>query len=74
MDDDEIDDLNKDLLHLRNRLGDNINNGNNKHDYIEEGRFINEQDGQRHHFGNANNSPQAQNKHFGGANELNQIT
>ena len=27
---DEINDLNKDLLHLRNRLGDNINDANNK--------------------------------------------
>ena len=27
---DEIDDLNKDLLHLRNGLGDNINDANNK--------------------------------------------
>ena len=30
---DEINDLNKDLLHLRNGLGDNINNANNKNSH-----------------------------------------
>ena len=30
---DEINDLNKDLLHLRNGLGDNINNTNNKNNH-----------------------------------------
>ena len=39
---DEINDLNKDLLHLRNGLGDNINDANNKHQYIEEGGILNE--------------------------------
>ena len=34
VDDNEVDDLNEDLLHLRNGLRDNINNGNNKHEYI----------------------------------------
>ena len=30
---DEINDLNEDLLHLRNGLGDNINDANNKNNY-----------------------------------------
>jgi len=34
MDQDEINDLNEDLLHLRNGLGDNINDANNKFQYI----------------------------------------
>ena len=42
---DEINDLNKDLLHLRNGLRDNINNTNNKHQYIEEGGILNEDEG-----------------------------
>ena len=60
VDDDEIDDLNKDLLHLRNGLGDNVNDSNNKHEYIEQGGVVNEQDGQGNHFGGGNNNPQAQ--------------
>ena len=32
VDDNKVDDLNKDLLHLCDRLGDNINDGNNKHE------------------------------------------
>ena len=72
VDDDEIDNLNKDLLHLRNRLGDNVNNGNNEHQYIEQGGIINEQDGQENHFGGGNNKPQAKNEHFGAANEHDQ--
>ena len=59
VDDDEIDNLNKDLLHLRKGLGDNVNNGNNKHEYIKQGEIINEQDGQRNLFGGGNNNPQA---------------
>ena len=64
VDDDEIDNLNNDLLHLRNGLGDNINDGNNKHDYIKQGGIINQHDGQENQFGGANNNPQAQNKVF----------
>ena len=69
----EINDLNGDLLHLRNGLGDNINVANNKLQYIE-GRILNEDKRQGNHFGNvnhillANNIPLAQNKYFGGAN------
>ena len=59
VDDNEIDDLNKDLIQLRNGFGDNVNDGNNEHEYIEQGGIINEQDGQGNHFGNANNNPQA---------------
>ena len=72
IDGDEINNLNEDGLHLRNGLGDNINNGNNKYNYIKQGGVINQQDGQGNHFGGANNNPQAQNEHFGGANELDQ--
>ena len=72
VDGNEINDLNEDLLHLYNGLRDNVNNSNNKHNYIKQGGVINEQDEQRNHFGNTNNNPQAQNKHFGGVNELNQ--
>ena len=71
-DDNKITDLNDYLVHLYNGQGDNVNNGNNKYNYIEQGGIINEQDEQGNHFGNANNNPQAQNKHFGGGNELNQ--
>ena len=46
MEQDEINDLNEDLLHLRNRIGDNINDANNKHQYIEEGGTLNEDKGQ----------------------------
>ena len=69
VDSDEINDLNEDGLHLHNGLGNNVNNGNNKHYYIKQGEIINEQGT---HFGNVNNNQQAQNKYFGGANELNQ--
>ena len=34
---DAIDDLNEDLLHLQNGLGDNINDANNELQYTEEG-------------------------------------
>ena len=75
MEPDEINELNEDLLHLCNGLGDNINNANNKLQYIEEGGKLNEDEGQkRNHFGNANNVPLANNiplaqhEHFGGAN------
>ena len=44
MDHDEIDNLNKDLRHLQNGLGDTVNNGNNKHEYIENGGVVNAQD------------------------------
>ena len=70
---DKIDDLNEDLLHLRNRLGDNINDANNGHQYIEEEGILNEDEGQGNDVGNTNNIPLAnniplgQNKHFGGA-------
>ena len=72
---DEIDDLNKDFLHLHNGLGDNINDANNKLQYIEEGEILNEDKGQRNKYTNtkniplANNIPLAQNEHFGGAND-----
>ena len=68
MEHDEINDLNEDLLHLRNGLGDNINNTNNKRQYIEEGGILNKDEEQGNHFGNANNIPLGQNEHFGGAN------
>ena len=59
MEQDEINDLNKDLLHLHNGLGDNINDANNKHQYIEKGGILNEDEEQRNHFGNAKNIPLA---------------
>ena len=34
MEQDEINDLNEDLFHLHNKLGDNINDTNNKRQYI----------------------------------------
>ena len=68
MEQDEINDLNEDLLHLRNGLGDNINNTNNERQYIEEGGILNEDEEQGNHFGTANNIPLGQNEHFGGAN------
>ena len=65
VDDNEVDDLNKNLLHLCNGLGNKINDDNNKHEYIKQGgvscqwtRWT------RKSFGGANNNPQAQNKHF----------
>ena len=45
MEQDEINDLNEDLLHLRNGLGDNSNNANNKLQYIEEGGILHEDEG-----------------------------
>ena len=74
VDGNKINDLNEDLLHLRNGLGDNVNDGNNKHNYIKQSGIINEQDEQENHFGNANNNPQAQNKHFRGASDLKQAS
>ena len=71
MEQDEINDLNKDLLHLHNRLEDNINNATNKLEYIEQDGIVNEHEGQGNHFGNANNKPQAQNEYFRGANNNN---
>ena len=76
MEQDDINDLNENLLHLHNGLGDNIKYANNKLQYIEEGKILNEDKGQgkRNHFGNANNIPLAksiplaQNEYFGGAN------
>ena len=70
VDQDEINDLNEDLLHLRNGLGDNVNNANNERACIEQGGLVNEHEGQGNHFRNANNNPQEQHEHFGGANEL----
>ena len=73
MEHDKLDDLNEDLLHLRNRLGDNINDVNNKHQYNEEEGILNEDEGQGNYFGTAkniplaNNFPLGQNEHFGGA-------
>ena len=72
VDDNEVDDLNKDLLDLRNGLGDNINDGNNGHEYIKQGGVVNEQDEQGNYFGGGNNNPQARNEHFGATNEQNQ--
>ena len=71
MDQDEINDLNKDLLHLCSGLGDNVNDANNERAYITQGGLVNEHKGQGNHFGNTNNNPQAHNEHFEGANELN---
>ena len=76
MEQDETNDLNEDFLHLRNGLGDNINNANNEHQYIEEGGILNEDEGQRNHFGNTNNIllvnniPLGQNEYFGGADNI----
>ena len=58
---DEIDYLNKDLLHLRNGLGDNINDTKNKLQYIEKGGILNKDKEQRNHFGNMHNIPLANN-------------
>ena len=71
MEQDEINDLNEDLLHLRNGLGDNVNNTNNKLEYIKQGGIFKKYEGQGNHFGNANNSPQTHYEHFGGANNNN---
>ena len=50
MEQDEINELNKDLVHLCNRLGDNVNNANNKLEYIRQGGIANEHEGQRKSF------------------------
>ena len=42
VDGDKLNDLNEDGLCLRNGLEDNVNDGNNKHNYIEQGGGINE--------------------------------
>ena len=42
---DEINDLNEDLLHLSNGLGDNINDANNNLQYKEENRILDEDEG-----------------------------
>ena len=72
VDDYKINNLNENGLHLRNSLGENLNNGNNEHNCIEQGGIINEQDKQGNYFADANNNPQAQDKKFGEANELDQ--
>ena len=72
VDNEEINNLNGDGLHLRNDLGDNVNDGNNEYSYIKQGGVVNGQDEQGNHFSGANNNPQAQNTYFGGANELDQ--
>ena len=46
VDDDEINNLNEDGLHLRYGLEDNINGDNNKYNYIKQGGVINQQDRQ----------------------------
>ena len=73
VDDDEIDNLNKqDVLHLLNGLADNNNDDDNNNNYIEHSAVINQQDGPTNYFVCANNNPQAQNEHFGGVNKLDQ--
>ena len=70
VDDDKIDDLNKeDVLHFCDGLADNNNDNDDDNNYIKHGRVINQQE---NHFGGTNNNPQEQNKHFGGVNELDQ--
>ena len=71
-DDDEVDDLNKDLIQQRNGFGNNVNKFNNKQEYIKQGGVVNAQDKQEDHYHNSDNNPQAQNKHFGAVNEHNQ--
>ena len=72
VDDDKIDNLNKEnVLHLCGGLVDNNNNYNNNN-YIEHDGVVNQQDEQENHFGGTNNNLQAQNKHFGEVNELDQ--
>ena len=43
--DEKIEDVNKDGLHLYNGLGDNISNSSNKYNYIKQRGNINQQDG-----------------------------
>ena len=58
VDDDKIDDLNKeDVLHLRDDLADNNNDNDNDNNYIEHGEVINQQNKEENHFGGANNNP-----------------
>ena len=45
MEQDKINDLNKDLLHLQNKLGDNINDANNKLECIKQGGIVNKDEG-----------------------------
>ena len=59
LDDDEIDNLNIELIQLRNGSGDNLNKFNNKQEYIKQGGVVNEQDEQGNHSGGGNNNPQA---------------
>ena len=74
---DEVDDLNEDLFHLPNGFGENINNANNKFQYLQEGRILNKAKGQGNHFNNVNNIPlannvlPAQDEHFGEPNNGN---
>ena len=49
MEQDKTNDLNKDLLHLHNGLGDNIKDTNNKCQYIEEEGILNEDQEQGNH-------------------------
>ena len=46
MNQDGINNLNEDLFHLRNGLGDNINNANNKHVHNRQVGLVNEHGGQ----------------------------
>ena len=59
VDDDEIDNLNKDLIQLRNGFGDHVDEFNNKQEYIKQGGVVNEQDEEGNHFGDGNNNPQS---------------
>ena len=60
------------MLHLWNGFGENINNANNKFQYLQEGGILNKAEGQGNCFDNVNNTPLAynvplaQNDHFGG--------
>ena len=59
VDDDEIDDLNKeDALHLQDGLANNNDDDNNNNYDIEHSGVINQQDKQPNHFGAANNNLQ----------------
>ena len=63
--------LNEDIIQLHNGFGDNVNESNNKQEYIKQGGVVNERDEQGTHFSDNTNNPQVQNKHFGAANEHN---
>ena len=41
VEDNEVDDLSEYLLHLQNGFGENINNANNKFQYLHEGGILN---------------------------------